>query len=87
METAYGLYQSDVFLTRQETILEKKKVRSELISLCMAYEKNEQKLIKVVKSYQDKIQLGKNINSINGRIRKWKSIFTGRGNARASDGG
>lgn len=55
VETAYGLYHSEVFLNRQEKILEKKKVRSELISLCMAYEKNEQKLIKVVKSYQDKI--------------------------------
>ncbi len=52
----------------------------------MAYELNENKLMKVVKCYQEKIQLSKNINSINGRIRKWKTIFTGRGNAPGGKG-
>lgn len=51
VEIVYGLYNSDIFLERQERILEKKKMRAELISLCMAYQQNENKLMKVVKCY------------------------------------
>ena len=37
VEIVFGLYNSDIFLQRQQRILDKKVTRADLISLCMAY--------------------------------------------------
>lgn len=73
VEIIYGLYKNEKFLKKQESIIEKKVLKSNLIALAMAYDQNEKKLIGVIKGYQEKIQLTKDIEDINNRIQRWNN--------------
>jgi hypothetical protein len=59
-------------------IIAKKKLRAELISLCITYDYNETKLTDLMEAYKEKIELEDEVKLIGAKIDKWKAMFSGQ---------
>lgn len=71
VEIISELYQNDDFIEKQNNIIDKKLLKSQLISHCMTYDINEKKLIGVINGYREKLQRSRNIQKMVEQIDKW----------------
>jgi hypothetical protein len=68
MEYVSSIYFKDSYIEAVNAIVEKKKVRSNLVAQCITYDTNEEKLMKYIEGFSERIALEKDIATLNATI-------------------
>ena len=68
MEYVSSIYFKDSYIEAVNAIIEKKKVRSNLVAQCITYDTNEEKLMKYIEGFSERIALEKDIATLNATI-------------------
>lgn len=68
MEYIQSIYFSEEYQKVVERYIKKKKIRSHLIAQCITYDRNEEKLLKYLEGFSERIALEKDISNLNKTI-------------------
>ena len=72
LEYTSSVYFSQEFKNVAAKIIKKKVIRSQIIATCMSYELNEDKLMKYIEGFSQRIKLENDIMTLNKAIGDWK---------------
>jgi hypothetical protein len=72
VEYIRSVYFDKDFIEFTEKIIEKKIVRAKLIAVCMTYNHNEEKLMKYIDGFKERIELEEDIHKLQQIIDEWK---------------
>lgn len=65
MEYISSIYFSEAYQRVTEKTIKKKKIRSNLIAQCITYDKNEEKLLRYIEGFSERISLENDISNLN----------------------